>query len=235
MIMRYRRRFFLWSLSLLLLCGLGSGLASAADAPKPSAPAAAPAPAPPAATPAPSAPAATPAPPAPAAGAAPAPAAAYEVGAIDQSDSSKDGGGTLYIYDGQALASDAKSAKAETIDLGDKFAEACKDVAGGYPKRPHMIFFTKDQKYAIISYAVFCLKKKKDADSRAPLGCVSLWKNAHAAWPTANMRMALGANIAEKKLVRISTDYANKKFTIKDSDVVNLTSTESGQDVPHGA
>src|SRR5439155_13070296 len=153
MIMRYRRRFFRWSLSLLLLCGLGSGLALAGDAPKPSEPAAAPAPAPPSAAPAPTA---------PAAGAEPAPAAAYEVWAIDQSDSSKDGGGTLYIYDGQALASDAKSAKAETIDLGDKFAEACKDVAGGYPKRPHMIFFTKDQKYAIISYAVFCLKKKKN-------------------------------------------------------------------------
>src|SRR5438552_3199287 len=85
MIMRYRRRFFLWSLSLLLLCGLGSGLASAADAPKPSAPAAAPAPAPPAATPAPPPPSAAPAPPAPAAGAEPAPAAAYEVWAIDQS------------------------------------------------------------------------------------------------------------------------------------------------------
>ena len=47
---------------------------------------------------------------------------------IDQSDSSKDGGGTLYIYDGPALAADAKSAKAETVDLGDKFAEACKEA-----------------------------------------------------------------------------------------------------------
>ena len=96
--MRYRRRFFLWSLSLLLLFGLGTHLTLAADAPAPSAPPATPAPPPPAATPA---------PPAPAAGAAATPVAAYEVWAIDQSDSSKDGGGTLYIYDGQALASDA--------------------------------------------------------------------------------------------------------------------------------
>ena len=238
--MRYQRRFFLWSLPFLLLSfGLGTGLALAADAPAPSAtpapppPATAPAPPAPAATPAPPPPAAAPAPPAPAAGAAPAPAAAYEVWAIEQSDSSKDGGGTLYIYDGQALASDAKSAKPETIDLGDKFAEACKDVPGGYPKRPHMIFFTKDQKYAIISYVASGHVVFLDAGSRAPIGCVSLGKNAHAAWPTANMRMALGANIAEKKLVRIWTDYANKKFTIKpDNDVVNLTSMESGQDVP---
>jgi len=95
-----------------------------------------------------------------------------------------------------------------------------------------MIFFTKDQKYAIISYVASGHVVFLDAGSRAPIGCVSLGKNAHAAWPAANMRMALGANIAEKKLVRIWTDYANKKFTIKDSDIVNLTSMESGQDVP---
>ncbi|MEK7797261.1 MAG: hypothetical protein AAB274_00405, partial [Nitrospirota bacterium] len=79
-------------------------------------------------------------------------APAYEVWALDQSDSSKDGGGTLYIYDGAALAADAKSAKAEAVDLGGKFAEACKDVPGGSPKRPHMLFFTKDGKYALLSY-----------------------------------------------------------------------------------
>src|SRR5438094_7920593 len=152
MIMRYRRRFFRWFLSLLLLCGLGSGVALAADAPTPAEPAAAPAPVPPAATPAPAPPSAArappppsaaPAPTAPPAGAEPAPAAAYEVWAIDQSDSSKDGGGTLYIYDGQTLASDAKSAKAETIDLGDKFAEACKDVSGGEYKMHHIIYVIK--------------------------------------------------------------------------------------------
>ena len=224
--MRYGRRFLLSFLCFLLMWAvLGTGTSLASDAPAPTAPSTAPpaAPLPPAA-PAPPAPAATP-------GTA-APAAAYEVWAIDQSDSSKDGGGTLFIYDGQALASDAKSAKPETIDLGDKFAEACKE-AGGYPKRPHMIFFTKDQKYAILSYVASGHVVFIDAGSRAPIGCVSLGKNAHSAWPTANGRMAIGANIAEKKLVRIWTDYAGKKFTIKpDNDVVNLTQMESGQDVP---
>jgi hypothetical protein len=146
----------------------------------------------------------------------PAAPSAYEVWAIDQSDSSKDGGGTLYIYDGDSLAKDAKSAKAETVDLGDKFAEACKEV-GGYPKRPHMIFFTTDGKYGIISYVASGHVVFVDAAARAPIGCVSLGKNAHAAWPTANMKVAIGANIAEKKLVRIATDYANKKFTVNDT------------------
>ncbi len=165
--------------------------------------------------------------------AAPPPAAAYEVWAIDQSDSSKDGGGTLYIYDGQDLTANPKTAKAETVDLGDKFAEACKEAGGGYPKRPHMILFTKDQKFALLSYVASGHVAFIDATSRAPIGCVSLGKNAHAAFPTANGRMAIGANIAEKKLVRIWTDYTGKKFTIKpDNDVINLTQMESGNDVP---
>jgi hypothetical protein len=156
-------------------------------------------------------------------------AAAYEVWVIDQSDSSKDGGGTLYIYDGASLTADQKSAKAETIDLGDKFAEACKEV-GGYPKRPHMIFFTKDGKYAILSYVASGHVVFLDAAARAPIGCVSLGKNAHAAFPAANMKLAIGANIAEKKLVRIWTDYANKKFTVNPStDVVALAPLESGE------
>jgi hypothetical protein len=166
---------------------------------------------------------------APAAPAAPAAPPAYEVWVIDQSDSSKDGGGTLYIYDGAALAGDAKSATAEKVDLGDKFAEACKE-AGGYPKRPHMIFFTKDGKYGILSYVASGHVVFIDAAARAPIGCVSLGKNAHAAWPTANMKLAIGANIAEKKLVRVWTDYANKKFTINPpSDVVALAPMESGE------
>jgi hypothetical protein len=168
---------------------------------------------------------------APAAPAAAAPP--YEVWAIDQSDSSKDGGGTLYIYDGAALAADAKSAKAETVDLGDKFNEACKDTGGGYPKRPHMIFFTKDGKYALLSYVASGHVVFLDAASRAPIGCVSLGKNAHAAFPAANMKLAIGANIAEKKLVRIWTDYANKKFTVNPSnDVVALAPLESVARLP---
>src|SRR3989442_8435578 len=42
------------------------------------------------------------------------------------------------------------------------------------------------------------------------------------------MKVAIGANIAEKKLVRIWTDYANKKFTINPpNDVVALAPLEA--------
>ena len=206
------RRIVIWIIPLLALLGLSSGSALAQKAAPP--PAAPPPAAPPAAAP----------PAAPAAATAP-----YEVWVIDQSDSSKDGGGTLYIYDGESLAKDAKSAKAEKVDLGDKFAEACKE-AGGYPKRTHMIFFTKDGKYAILSYVASGHVVFLDAAARAPIGCVSLGKNAHATFPAADMNLAIGANIAEKKLVRIATDYANKKFTV--NDVVALAALESGGALP---
>ena len=45
--------------------------------------------------------------------------AAYEVWVVDQSDTRTDGGGTLYIYQGDTLTGqDAASAAPETIDLG---------------------------------------------------------------------------------------------------------------------
>jgi hypothetical protein len=89
-----------------------------------------------------------------------------------------------------------------------------------------MIFFTKDGKYAILSYVASGHVVFLDAAARAPIGCVSLGKNAHATFPAANMKLAIGANIAEKKLVRIATDYADKKFTV--NDVVALASLETG-------
>src|SRR5438552_5823521 len=206
------RSALIWILPLLVLfLGIAPNSVLAQQAPPPPA-------APPAARAPPAAPAAA--------------AASYEVWVIDQSDSSKDGGGTLYIYDGESLAKDAKSAKAEKVDLGDKFSEACKEV-GGYPKRPHMIFFTKDGKYGILSYVASGHVVFLDAAARAPIGCVSLGKNAHATFPAVNMKLAIGANIAEKKLVRIETDYANKKFTVNPStDVVALATLETGGGLP---
>src|SRR5437879_13586180 len=120
--MIYGRRILIWIIPLLPPLGLSSGSALAQKAAPP--PAAPPPAAPPAAAP----------PAVPAAAAAP-----YEVWVIDQSDSSKDGGGTLYIYDGESLAKDAKSAKAEKVDRGDNFAEAAREARGD-PHRTHIIF-----------------------------------------------------------------------------------------------
>jgi len=92
-----------------------------------------------------------------------------------------------------------------------------------------MLFFNKDQNHAILSFlsghVLFM-----DAKTRKPEACLSMGKNAHAAWPTPNQKMAIAANIIEKKFVRIWTDYAAHTFSFDpEKDVVNLALLEGGE------
>ena len=158
-----------------------------------------------------------------------APASAYEVWLTDQSDTAKESGGFLYIYDGAALAANPATAKpAVTIDLSGEINTFCEAATKKPVRRPHMLFFNKDQDHAILSFlsghVLFM-----DAKTRKPDACLSMGKNVHAAWPTPNQKMAIAANIAEKKFIRIWTDYAAHKFSFDpEKDVVNLTALESG-------
>lgn len=158
-----------------------------------------------------------------------APASAYEVWLTDQSDTAKESGGFLYIYDGAALAANPATAKpAVTIDLSGEINTFCEAATKKPVRRPHMLFFNKDQDHAILSFlsghVLFM-----DAKTRKPDACLSMGKNVHAAWPTPNQKMAIAANIAEKKFIRIWTDYAAHKFSFDpEKDVVNLAALESG-------
>ena len=58
-----------------------------------------------------------------------APVQAYEVWVTDQSDTGKESGGYLYIYDGASLAANPASAKpATTIDLAGDINKFCEEV-----------------------------------------------------------------------------------------------------------
>src|SRR5690606_93108 len=71
--------------------------------------------------------------------------------------------------------------------------------------------------------------------SKKPVGCVSTGKNVHAAWPTPDQSMAIAANIPEKTLIRIWTDYSAGKFSYDaQKDVLDLQALESG-DLPDNA
>ena len=159
-----------------------------------------------------------------------APASAYEVWLTDQSDTAKESGGFLYIYDGAALAANPAVAKpAVTIDLAGEINTFCEAATKKPVRRPHMLFFNKDQDHAIISFlsghALFM-----DAQTRKPVACLSMGKNVHAVWPTPDQKMAIAANIAEKKFIRIWTDYAKHTFTFDpEKDVVNLAAWEGGE------
>jgi hypothetical protein len=160
-------------------------------------------------------------------------ARAYEVWATDQSDTAKESGGVLYIYDGQQLATNPAAARpAATIDFGKEIGAYCQEKTGRAVRRPHMLQFTKDQRYAILSFlsgqVLFM-----DAESRKPLGCVSVGKHVHAAFPTPDQKMVVVAG--EKKFVRVWTDYASEKFSFEpDKDVIDLGAMESG-DLPDNA
>ena len=159
-----------------------------------------------------------------------APASAYEVWLTDQSDTAKESGGFLYIYDGAALAANPAAAKpAVTIDLSGEINTFCEAATKKPVRRPHMLFFNKDQSHVILSFlsghVLFM-----DAKTRKPEACLSMGKNAHAAWPTPNQKMAIAANIIEKKFVRIWTDYAAHTFSFDpEKDVVNLALLEGGE------
>ncbi len=161
---------------------------------------------------------------------APSPASAYEVWLTDQSDTAKETGGSLYIYDGAQLAADPSTAKpTATIDLAGDIGKFCEDATKKVVRRPHMLFFTKDQSHVILSFlsghALFM-----DAATRKPEACLLMGKNLHAAWPTPDQKMAIAANIAEKKFIRIWTDYAAHTFSFDpEKDVMNLGALESGE------
>lgn len=157
-------------------------------------------------------------------------AEAYEVWLTDQSDTGKESGGFLYVYDGAQLAANPTTAKpAQTIDFSGEIGKFCEQATKKAVRRPHMLFFNADQDHAIISFlsgqVLFMDAATKKADA-----CLSMGKNVHAAWPTPDQRMAIAANIAEKKFIRIWTDYAAHKFTFDpEKDVINLGAMESGE------
>ncbi|MDH4237224.1 MAG: hypothetical protein OEV17_08265 [Nitrospira sp.] len=160
-----------------------------------------------------------------------APAAqAYEVWVTDQSDTGKESGGFLYVYDGAKLAADPASAKPlQTIDLSGEIGKFCEEATKKAVRRPHMLFFNAAQDHVIISFlsgqVLFM-----DAATKKPDACLSMGKNVHAAWPTPDQKMAIAANIAEKKFIRIWTDYAAHKYSFDpEKDVLNLATLEGGE------
>ncbi|MGA6829352.1 hypothetical protein ACO9S2_17310 [Nitrospira sp. NS4] len=157
-------------------------------------------------------------------------ASAYEVWLTDQSDTGKESGGYLHIYDGAQLAATPASAKpAVTIDLAGDIGKFCEEATKKPVRRPHMLFFNNDQDHVILSFlsghVLFM-----DAVTKKPEACLSMGKNVHAAWPTPDQKMAIAANIAEKKFIRIWTDYRAHKFSFDpEKDVVSLAAFEGAE------
>jgi hypothetical protein len=156
----------------------------------------------------------------------------HEVWAIDQSDTTPDGGGTLYVYQGEELAGrSASSVPAEVIDLGGAARSLCLAETGSAPRRPHMLAFNPGQSHAIIAFVATGHVLFMDAASRAPLRCIDVGAQAHAAFPSLDETYVVVANQNGKLLQRIATDYDTGSFALDDAATLNLATCVT----PNGA
>lgn len=157
--------------------------------------------------------------------------AAYEVWAIDQADTTADGGGTLHIYDGAALAGrTAATARSEVIDLGGTVRDLCLAQTGSAPRRPHMFFFNQSHSHAALAFVASGHVLFMEGQTRRPVACIDAGEQAHAAVPSPDQTYVLVANQNGKLLQRIHTDYAAGRFTLEDAATLNLATcrTPSG-------
>lgn len=160
----------------------------------------------------------------------------YEVWSIDQSDTTADGGGTLYIYDGAKLNGDASRATPEKIDIGGTIRSQCLADTGTAPRRPHMLVFNgghdsaNGNTHAALAFVVTGHIVFLNATTRAPIKCIDVGSQAHAVWPSPDQTQLYVANQNGKLLQRISTDYANNSFTLDTAATINLATctTPSG-------
>jgi hypothetical protein len=155
----------------------------------------------------------------------------HEVWAIDQSDTTPDGGGTLHIYQGRRLAGrSAASRRSEVVDLGGAARSLCLAETGSAPRRPHMLMFNEGQSHAIIAFVVTGHVLFMDTASRAPLRCIDVGVQAHAAFPSPDETYVVVANQNGKLLQRIATDYDTDSFALDGAATLDLAScvTPSG-------
>ena len=159
-----------------------------------------------------------------------------EVWAIDQADTTLDGGGTLYIYQSNQLnGKNAVKAQPEVIDLGKEARNLCLSQTGTAPRRPHMVFFNAANSHAILSFVATGHVLFMDAATRQPLQCIDVGDQAHAAVPSPDQRYVVVANQNGKKLQRINTNYQTNQFTLDSKATLGLANctTPSGTACQH--
>jgi DNA-binding beta-propeller fold protein YncE len=157
---------------------------------------------------------------------------AFEVWIMDQSDTTADGGGTLYIYQGSDLnGRRASKARPEAIDLGDAARTFCITETGSAPRRPHMMFFNSEYSHALISFVATGHVLFLDARKRLPVGVIDVGAQAHAAVPSPDDTFVIVADQGGKKLHRILTDYSTNTFILDAAATLDL----AGCATPNGA
>ena len=157
----------------------------------------------------------------------------YEVWLIDQSDTRADGGGTLYIYQGEDLeGKKARKAAPQVIDLGGAARDYCLAQTGSAPRRPHMLFFNDEHTHAVLSFVTTGHVLFLDAKERAVVGVVDVGAQAHAAVPAPDDSFVIVADQNGKKIHRILTDYETNTFTLDTAAAIDLAQCTTPSGLP---
>ncbi|HEX9754482.1 MAG TPA: hypothetical protein VGA42_02180 [Gemmatimonadales bacterium] len=151
--------------------------------------------------------------------------AQFEVWLVDQSSSAGlTYGGTLYVYDGSDLMGEAAASASPTdvIDLAGAAAALCLGSTGTNPVRPHMLFFNSTHTRAVLAFVASGHVVIFDAATRAPVQCIDVGLQAHAAIPAPDDSYILVANQNGKLLQRINADFATNTFTLDAAATLDL-------------
>lgn len=154
------------------------------------------------------------------------PGGQFEVWLVDQSNTlGLTYGGTLYVYEGSDLmGSNASSAAPERIDLAGAVSSLCLSSTGTNPTRPHMLFFNGSHTHAILAFVASGHVVIFNAATRAPIRCIDVGVQAHAAFPAPDDSYILVANQNGKLLQRINSNFATNTFNLDAAATLDLAS-----------
>ena len=156
----------------------------------------------------------------------------FQVWAIDQSDTTSDGGGTLYVYDGHSLMGrHAEHAAPRVVDLGGAARALCLAQTGSAPRRPHMFMFNHGRTHAVLAFVATGHVLFMDAEA-SPIACIDAGAQAHAAMPSPDDSYVVVANQNGKLLQRIATDYETNTFALEPAATLNLATCVTPNGLP---
>ncbi|HKY45151.1 MAG TPA: hypothetical protein VJM50_18815 [Pyrinomonadaceae bacterium] len=164
----------------------------------------------------------------------------YEVWVIDQSNTrdddgngTLDSGGTLYAYKGEDLLGEQASAAVPTVvDLGGAARDLCVAQTGTAPIRPHMFTFNAGRSHAIISFVASGHVLFMNTATKAPIQCLDVGTQAHAAVPSNDQTYVVVANQNGRLLQRINTNYQTGTFTLDNAATINFATCTTPSGAP---
>jgi DNA-binding beta-propeller fold protein YncE len=118
------------------------------------------------------------------------------------------------------------------VDLGGAARALCLAQTGSAPRRPHMFFFSANHSHVVLSFVATGHVLFMNAATRAPIACIDVGVQAHAAVLAPDQTYVVVANQNGKLLQRIRTDYATDTFTLEAAAALDLANCTTPAGAP---